>query len=258
MKQPKKSETLEVRLSHPDKTALQDKAAREGRTVSDVVRGLITSYLSQAEPRSRNQFTELLMTLKRKPKSVLATLTCLPLLATPLLLPTTANAGDISLTLESEFTEPEESHGEGGKRVRRMKTEIEIDENQFFSIPLMISPSGDENANLHMSFKVSEGDNEIVTIEISICEIIDTTRNLAKQGKVLLLDAYVGEKLIAQPKISAKYGETAEIRFETEIPIYEMIDGSALHETINGKPASFGFDDNSRRVFKLRASPKKL
>jgi len=53
MKTPKKSETLEVRLSHPDKVALQDKAAREGRTVSHVVRGLISSYLLQAEPRSR-------------------------------------------------------------------------------------------------------------------------------------------------------------------------------------------------------------
>jgi len=49
----KKSETLEVRLSHPDKRALQDKAAFEGRTVSAVVRGLISSYLSQAEPRSK-------------------------------------------------------------------------------------------------------------------------------------------------------------------------------------------------------------
>ena len=53
MKSPKKSEMLEVRLSHPDKLALQEKAAREGRTVSDVVRGLIASYLSQDAARSK-------------------------------------------------------------------------------------------------------------------------------------------------------------------------------------------------------------
>ena len=258
MKSPKKSETLEVRMSHPDKVALQDKAAREGRTVSHVVRGLISSYLAKSEPRSHTHFTELLMTLKRKPKSVLATIAILPLLATPLLLPTAANAGDISLTLESEFTEPEDSHGEGGKRVRRMKTEIEIDENQFFSMPVMMSPSGDPSANLHMSFRLSEEDNQIVTIEISICEIVGPLRNSAKQGKVLLIDTCVGEKLIANPKISAKYGETAEFRMETEYPSPETVNKVPLHEIINGEPAKFHFDSDKRRVFKLKASPKKV
>ena len=259
MKKHKKSETLEVRLSHPDKVALQDKAAREGRTVSDVVRGLISSYLTQSEPRSKTStLTELLMTFKSKPKFVLATLAALPLLAAPFLLPVTATAGDIAVTLESEYTEPEKSHGADGKRVRRMKTELKLEENQFFTIPVAASPSGDPSANLHMSLSVSEGDDQIVTIEISICEITETSKNSNSQGKVLLIDSCEGQNLIANPKISAKYGETAEFHMETEVPTREMINGRPLHETINGKPATFRFDDDSRRVFKLKASPRKL
>ena len=255
----KKSETLEVRLSHPDKVALQDKAAREGRTVSHVVRGLISSYLSQAEPRSKtSHLTELLMTLKSKPKSVLATLALLPLFATPFLLPSTALAGDIALTLESEYTEPEESRGADGKRVRRMKTEIEIGKNQVFSIPVAISPSGHPNANLHMSLRASEGDHQIVTIEISICEIIDPSENANKQGEILRIDSCEGQNLIANPHIKAKYGETAEFRMETEVPTPEMINGSPLHEMINGKSPRFTFNNDSRKVFKLTASPRKL
>ena len=257
MKQHKKSETLEVRLSHPDKTALQDKAAREGRTVSDVVRGLISSYLSQAEPRSHTQFTELLMTLKSKPKSVLATLAILPLCAAPFLLPATANAGDIALTLESEYTEPSGTQGSGGKRVRRMKTEIEIDKNQFFSIPIA-TLSGEPNSNLHMSFKASEEDGRVVTIEISFCEITDPAKNSAKQGMMVLIDSCDGETMLAQPTLSVKYGETAEFRFETELPIGEKINERPLHEMINGESATYGVDDDNRRVFKLIASPKKL
>lgn len=259
MKQPKKSETLEVRLSHPDKVALQDKAASEGRTVSHVIRGLISSYLSQAETRSKpSLLMELLMTLKSNPKSALATLACLPLLATPFLLPTTANAGDISLTLESEYSQPAVDVDSIGKRVRRAKTEIHIAEGQFFSLPVDASPSNDPNAKLYMSLHVSEGDNQIVTIDISICEKMDSSENPVIVAQLLTTDSCDGEKLIANPKISAKYGETAEFRFETEILMSEMTNERPLHELINGKPASFRFDDDSRRVFKLKASPKKL
>ena len=263
MKQPhpkpvKKSETLEVRLSHPDKLALQDQAAREGRTVSAVVRGLISSYLAQAEPRSHTQFTELLMTLKSRPKTVFVTLACLPALMLPILFASPAVAEDISLSLQAEFTEPVFEMGADGKRIRRFNTDIEIGLDQFFSMPVMISPSGDPSANLHMSFRLSEGDNQIVTIEISICEIMDPLKNTNKQGKILLIDSCDGERLLAQPHISAKYGETAEFLFSTELPINEMANEKPLHELINGEPATFRFDDDSRRVFKLKASPKKL
>jgi hypothetical protein len=259
MKQPKKSETLEVRLSHPDKVALQKKAAREGHTVSAVIRGLIASYLAQSEPRSKpSHLTELFMTLKSKPKSVFATLACLPILATPFFLPTTANAGDISLTLESEYSEPAEGKSLDGKRVRRAKTEVHIAKGQFFSLPVSNSPSKDPNAKLYMSLRATEGDHQIVTIEITICEIVVGTHNIEHMTPVSPTNSCEGQKFIANPKISAKYGETAEFRMETEFPIRETVERAPLHEMINGEPANYHFDEGNRSVFKLTASPKKL
>lgn len=259
MKTPKKSETLEIRLSHPDKKALQDQAAREGRTVSDVVRGLITSYIAKAESRSKPLFImELLMTLKSRPKSVIASLACLPLLATPFVLPATANAGDISLTLESEYTESAKESSKDGKRVRRAKTEVRIAEGQFFSLPFAAIPSYDPNAKLYMSFRATEGNNKIVTIEISICEKMDSSENAIVAAQTLTIDSCEGERLLANPKISAKYGETAEFRMETEVPMNETANGQPLHEMINGIPSGFRFHDDNRRVFKVMVSPKKV
>ena len=42
----KKTEKIEVRLSHEEKTALTTLADQEGRSVSDLVRGLIERYMS--------------------------------------------------------------------------------------------------------------------------------------------------------------------------------------------------------------------
>ena len=42
----KKTEKIEVRLSHEEKTALTTLAEQEDRSVSDLVRGLIERYMS--------------------------------------------------------------------------------------------------------------------------------------------------------------------------------------------------------------------
>ena len=86
MKSPKKSENLEVRLSHADKQNLRAKAALEGRSVSDVVRCLISDYLHPPKSRTESSvFEGLLMTFKSRPKTILATLACLPIFAAPVL-----------------------------------------------------------------------------------------------------------------------------------------------------------------------------
>jgi len=53
-REPKKSETLEVRLPHEVKRALMDKAHAEGRSASDIVRGSIDSYLAQQVKEKRS------------------------------------------------------------------------------------------------------------------------------------------------------------------------------------------------------------
>jgi hypothetical protein len=45
-REPKKSDTLEVRLAHETKQALMAKAANEGQSASEVVRSLVAHYLA--------------------------------------------------------------------------------------------------------------------------------------------------------------------------------------------------------------------
>jgi len=47
----KKTEKIEVRLSHEEKTALANLAEQEGRNVSELVRGLIERYMTLSNTR---------------------------------------------------------------------------------------------------------------------------------------------------------------------------------------------------------------
>lgn len=52
---PKKSETVEIRLSHPVKTAFMDRCRAEGRTASDAIRQFIEAELAGgARPRAKS------------------------------------------------------------------------------------------------------------------------------------------------------------------------------------------------------------
>lgn len=47
----KKTEKIEVRLSHEEKTALTALAEQEGRSVSELVRGLVERYMTLSTTR---------------------------------------------------------------------------------------------------------------------------------------------------------------------------------------------------------------
>ena len=189
MKSPKKSEMLEVRLSHPDKLALQEKAADEGRTVSDVVRGLISSYLSQDAARSKpSLFMELLMAIKSKPKSLAATV--LACLAAPFAFSTFAFADDISLTLSGEFIEPIIENGEDGKRVRRFSTEVHMNSNETMRVKLSGYPEDD-------------------------LAVVVTTKDV-ENGVLLKFEIIENGDTIAMPYLTSFYNEAARVEIENE------------------------------------------
>ena len=189
MKSPKKSEMLEVRLSHPDKLALQEKAADEGRTVSDVVRGLISSYLTQDAARSKpSLFMELLMAIKSKPKSLAATV--LACLAAPLAFSTFAFADDLSLTLSGEFVEPIIENGEDGKRVRRFTTEVHMDSNETMRVKLSGIPEDD-------------------------LAVVVTTKDV-ENGISLKFEIIKNGDVIAMPQLTALYNEAARVEIGHE------------------------------------------
>ena len=58
-REPKKSETFEVRLSHDAKRALMEKARIEGRSASEVIRESIDSYLAAQRKENRSMFVTL-------------------------------------------------------------------------------------------------------------------------------------------------------------------------------------------------------
>lgn len=58
-REPKKSETFEVRLSHDVKRALMDKARTEGRSASEVIRASIDRYLAEQRKENRSMLVTL-------------------------------------------------------------------------------------------------------------------------------------------------------------------------------------------------------
>jgi EF hand domain-containing protein len=58
-REPKKSESFEVRLSHDAKRALMEKARIEGRSASEVIRTSIDTYLAEQRKEDRSMFVTL-------------------------------------------------------------------------------------------------------------------------------------------------------------------------------------------------------
>ncbi len=176
MKSSKKSETLDIRISHADKQALQAKASEEGLTVSHVLRKLISNYLSQPETRSQpNRLMELFMTLKSKPKSVLAT--ALACIALPFTFSSLAAAEEVSLRINGEYTQPVVENGVEGKRIRQFGTDVHFSDGghlEFEPFP---------GSNLSMAITVKEKRDQLL-IEMIIQE---------------------GDKLIAKPSFMTHF-----------------------------------------------------
>jgi len=196
MKPPKKSENLEVRLSHQDKTALQKKAAQEGRSVSAVVRELISDYLTQPIARSTpNRFMELIMKLKSKPKSMVAALV---ILVAPFTLFQFASAEDVAIELNGEYTKPIQVNGEIGMRSRTFATEIHLTDGERQEFELGGA------SDLSMSISVNQ------------------------DGEQLLIDMIIreGDKLIAMPKLTTHFD--APIRVEVGEEGGELLTLNAL------------------------------
>jgi hypothetical protein len=63
---PKKSETLEIRIPYPTKTAFMEKARAEGRAASEIVRERIDAYLLEAaEPEPQTLKDKVVIQIQR-------------------------------------------------------------------------------------------------------------------------------------------------------------------------------------------------
>lgn len=84
---PKKTESLEVRLSHGVKKAFMARARSRGRTASALVREFIDSYLADTDPRMENR-----RMLRKLTKPAMATSLVASAVALHLVAPTAASA----------------------------------------------------------------------------------------------------------------------------------------------------------------------
>ena len=214
-KSPKKSETLEVRISYETKQDLSKRAETENRTVSDVVRTLIETYLANpargTEPLPSGdaamRFKHLIL---EKPKTVLASLAVI--LGSSLFFMPIANAEPFTLDMQGEYTEFG-VEGPDSKRVRRFETQMELD----FGSTIVMSMNGQivsdkpvlTQDGMWLKVKVDEADmpdgEKSVLIVLSVIDKVNET-----------------ETIVAQPRLTAAYDKTASFISETETQKYSF------------------------------------
>jgi len=112
----KKTEMLEVRLSHQDKKALQLKAHNEGRSASAVVRSLIRGYVKPLNTEEQSTLASILT----RPRIIIATLAAM--LGGTVLIPT-VSANEVALKLSGSIVEAAES----GSHTLSFEREVELE-----------------------------------------------------------------------------------------------------------------------------------
>lgn len=203
----KKSETLEVRVSYETKRKLSERAKSEGRTVSDVVRNLIGSYLALPVSKAHNsKLGDAIMFIKKllttKPKTAIAVMAAL--LMSPLVIIPSATAENLILDIEGEHIRPVESDG---VRKRTFETQVELETGTTLRIGfdgklVTTNPDvvlGGDWLSLKINDVESADGKKIVSMTVSIFGNVN------------------GENIvIAEPLLKAVYGEAAEFKMLTE------------------------------------------
>ena len=146
----KKTEKIEIRLSHDDKERLNQIAEREGRTISQIVRGLIERYMdlnSSASPRKTSKKEKLLWGLSGAALSALVLVPSLnylnqsdkeaqTYLFSTLLIPNTGGgleSGSIGVPLIEGFNENFEMHSEEQK----FRYSLKLEKSEFGQFRLL-------------------------------------------------------------------------------------------------------------------------
>lgn len=178
----KKTEMLEVRLSHEDKTALQLKARSEGRSASAVVRSLIRGHVKTLNSDEQRTQTSILT----RPRIIVATLVAM--LCSTVLIPK-VSANEVALTLSGSIVESAES----GSHTLSFEREVELE---------LRKP---------VSFDLTGGDRLIK----AILDVDKTEDGLFIQ--IILYELVDGEKVIlARPKLITDSNTPASIMFGSE------------------------------------------
>jgi hypothetical protein len=191
--EPKKTETVEIRLAPELKEALRQTAEAEGRSISVVLRGLIDGYLAQAR-RPRSTLKEIVMFF-RHPIRLLAV--AVGSLAVALFGITGSTAQDLTLEIQLEVWSPAPLPDQPGGAVTRASR----------SMQTTLSANYGETSSL----RVGEGTPRTTEIEI-VPEAVDAE---TYRLRVSLRETGDAEAtVLAEPVIIARFGEPARVQVE--------------------------------------------
>ena len=203
----KKSENLEVRVSYETKRKLSARAKSEGRTVSDVVRHLIGSYIENPISKTHNsKLGDATMFIKKlftqKPKTAIAMMAAL--IMSPLLIIPSATAENLILDIEGEHIKPVESDG---VRKRTFETQVELETGTTLKIGF--------EGKLVTNDPDVVPDGDWLSLKINAVEIVDGKKKVSIA--ISIFGNVNGEdRLIGEPIVQAVYGEVAEFKMVTD------------------------------------------
>ena len=185
-REPKKSEMIEVRISHESKEALHAKAKSEGRTVSDIVRSLISSYLSGAPSAARPAWQRRLgagvSVVTRAPRLAAAAVAAL---AVTLLFSQSASLAEgVSLELDGTVVR-------GDQNIHSFGTEIVLAPDQPYTLPF--GP---------------ESDPYTMTV------VLDPVEGSGGQARVRFTFTHkTGDETVESPSVRLEFDQKARIEF---------------------------------------------
>jgi hypothetical protein len=204
-RKPKKSEKIEVRISHEEKRELQILARQRGQTVSTIVRGLVTDHLKAAgqadlQPFLRASLKErtdmILKPVSMHPRKLVAALAA-SLGLGALMLPT-AIAEPVKVELQDDFQRSGAEYREQHKFNSTMAVEPGVPGTFLTATPESDVPG----YRIELTVSPDEGDR--IVIDVAIYRGLE------------------GDDLIAHPTLTALSGEEARIHVGSEEESYEI------------------------------------
>lgn len=188
----KKSETIEVRVSHETKRALQDKCQAQGKTVSGVIRAFIGQYLRQEEHADKPSLngSMIVNSLIRKPHAFFAA--CVSLFAAVVVVALSpSSAQDAGLYIDASIVKLD--HTREHKNVTR--TDMLLSYGNEVSLPMLVD---DQQFVFKMTVTPVDADRLMVAVDIM----------LQNQGET---------EIVAKPRLMAAYDETVGIMIGNEL-----------------------------------------
>lgn len=194
----KKTGMIEVRISPDTKNKLQKEAAREGRSMSDVLRGLIHAYLeaSSAGAGARRPYTAVARRYPARIAGLLAGLAAMIVLPFSL-----ASATPVTLQVKGEIG----TKGPDVMTKRRFETTVRAEPGQRFT--LVPTRGEDQDYRVTVEIRALENGQHELAFEIE-----DMAEGASSE--------------VFQPRLIAKAGSPARVEMDRGTGLYISMDAT--------------------------------